>query len=137
MVPRVRAVRAAAQPVRTAHFTAVVFDDAAWDTDGIYDGGRLIARTAGLYVITATLEWPSDAIGWRTALVQVAGAVNAAYDQRLAVNGAETIQAITAQYLLAPGDGVELIVRQNSGSALALGGGPHVPTSLALTWLGD
>ena len=56
-----------------------------------------------------------------------------AYDQRLAVNAAETILAITAQYLLALGDYVELHVRQNCGSPPDLGGGPHIETSLSVT----
>jgi hypothetical protein len=136
-VPSVRAVRAAAQAIPTASLVVVVFDGAAWDTDDICgDDHRLRARTAGIYTMTATLEWSANALGWRTALLCVADATNAAYDRRLAVKAAETIQAITAQYVLAAGDEVTLVVQQNSGSTLSLGGGSHVQTSLTMTWLG-
>ena len=92
-------------------------------------------RTAGLYVITATLEWAADPIGWRTAFLRVSDDGNAAYDQRPPVKGAETIQAITALQAMAAGAYVELIVRQNSGSTLALGGGVCVQTSVSAAWL--
>jgi hypothetical protein len=117
----------------------VAFDATAWDTHGMHDdvvdNTRMTCVAAGLYIITASLEWASNPIGWRTALLRVNNATNAAYDQCLAVNGAETILSITAQHLLQQGDSVELIVRQNCGSPLDLGGGPHVETSLSVTWV--
>jgi hypothetical protein len=52
------------------------------------------------------------------------------------VKGGATVQAITAQYLLGVRDYVELIVEQNSGRRLVLGGGPNIESNLSITWVG-
>jgi hypothetical protein len=118
----------------------VAFDGEAWDTDDIHDARadatRLTARTAGLYVITASFEWESNPVGWRTAVLKINDVVNAAFDQRLAVNGAETVHAIAAQYLLAVEDYVQLVVHQNAGGPLRVGGGDDLQTSLSMSWVG-
>jgi hypothetical protein len=139
-IPRVRALTVGPQPIETATFTPVVLEVDVWDTDGIHDAvhdsSRLTARTAGLYVITAGFEWQANPVGWRTALLKVNDIMNIAFDQRLAVNGAETVEAITAQYVLEPADYVELVVQQNSGRTLDLGGGDTIHTNVAMTWVG-
>jgi hypothetical protein len=139
-IPRARALCANGQSIGTRTPTPVAFDSEAWDTDGLHDAARnptrLTARTAGLYVITAGLAWQSNPMGWRAAVLRLDGTVNAAWDQRLAVNGAETIQAITAQHLLAVGGYVELVVEQSSGRSLTIGGRSQVETNLSLAWLG-
>jgi hypothetical protein len=139
-IPRARAVRPSAQPIESGVFTAVAFDGVAWDTDHMHDGPdagtRLTARTAGLYVITASFEWEPDPLGWRATFLRVGDATNIAYDQRLAVKDAGTMHAITGQYLIGVGAYVELLVWQNSGRAVNVGGGAHVETSLSMTWLG-
>jgi hypothetical protein len=138
-VPCARVVRSTAQLIAPATFTPVAFESETWDTDDLHgsavDDSRLTARTAGLYVITASLEWEASPVGWRTASLRLSDEVNAAFDQRLAVRGAATVQAITAQWLMGAGDWVRLVVLQSSGLPLELGGGSHVETSLAMTWL--
>jgi hypothetical protein len=71
----------------------VAFDVTAWDTHGMHesaiDSTRVTCVAGGLYIITARLEWASNPIGWRTALLRVNDTNNAAYDQRLAVNRAD------------------------------------------------
>jgi LysM repeat protein len=139
-IPRVRALTVGAQPIETATFTPVALEIDVWDTDAIHDAGRdssrLTARTAGLYVITASFEWEPNPVGWRTAVLKINDIMNIAFDQQLAVNGAETIEAITAQYMIEPGDFVELIVQQNSGRTLNVGGGPNIHTNVSMTWVG-
>ena len=58
---------------------------------------------------------------------------DAAYDHSLAVNAAETILAITAQYLLALGDYVELYVRQTAAGQWISAAGSHIEKSLSVT----
>jgi hypothetical protein len=128
------------QSIPMTAFMAVGFDFDVWDTDDIHDretdNTRLTARTDGLYVITASLEWESNPVGWRTAVLRVNEVLNVAFERRLAVNGAETVQAITAQYLMTARDFVELVVQQNSGRPLSLGAGPNIETSLSMAWVG-
>jgi hypothetical protein len=139
-IPRVRARMLVPQSIPTTAFTPIGFDFDVWDTDDIHDretdNTRLTARTDGLYVITASLEWESNPVGWRTAVLRVNEVLNVAFERRLAVNGAETVQAITAQYLMTARDFVELVVQQNSGRPLSLGGGPNIETSLSMAWVG-
>jgi hypothetical protein len=139
-IPRVRALTVAPLPIESATCTPVALEVDVWDTDGIHDAendsSRLTARTAGLYVITAGFAWEPNPVGWRTALLKVNNIMDIAFDQRLAVNGAETVEAITAQYVLEPGDYVELVVEQNSGRTLNLGGGETIQTNVAMTWVG-
>jgi hypothetical protein len=111
-----------------------------WDTDAIHDpetdATRLTARTAGLYVITASFEWEANPVGWRTAVLKVNGVTNVSFVQQLAVKGGDTVQAISAQYLMSVLDYVELVVQQNSGGPLELGGGPDIESNLSMSWVG-
>jgi hypothetical protein len=139
-IPRVRAVTVGPQPIETATLTPVALEIDVWDTDAIHDAegdsSRLSARTAGLYVITVSFEWEANPVGWRTAVLRVNDLMNIAFDERLAVHGAETIVSLTAQYVLEAGDYVELVVEQDSGRTLNLGGGANIQTSVSMAWLG-
>jgi hypothetical protein len=139
-IPRARVRMLAPQSIAPSAFTPVAFDDAVWDTDDIHDAetdaARLTARTAGLYVITASFEWEANPVGWRTAVLEVNGVTNVSFVQQLAVKGGDTVQAITAQYLMSVLDTVALVVQQNSGGPLELGGGPDIESNLSMSWVG-
>jgi hypothetical protein len=140
-IPRACARASEPQAIASRAITAVAFESAAWDTDGMHardaNATRLTARTPGLYVITASFEWEPDPLGWRTASLRIDGETGIAYERRLAVRGGETMHAIAAQYLLAAGGYVELLAGQNSGRHLRIGGRSHVETMLAMTWVGS
>jgi hypothetical protein len=139
-IPRARVRMLAPQSIAPSAFTPVAFDDDVWDTDDIHDpeshATRLTARTAGLYVMTASFEWESNPVGWRTAVLKVNAITNVSFAQQLAVKGGDTVQAITAQYVMNVLDYVELVVRQNSGGPLDLGGGPNIESNLSMSWVG-
>ena len=109
-IPRARVRMLAPQSIAPSAFTPVAFDDAVWDTDDIHDpetdATRLTARTAGLYVITASFEWEANPVGWRTAVLEVNGVTNVSF------------------------------VQQNSGGPLELGGGPDIESNLSMSWVG-
>jgi hypothetical protein len=116
---------APAQSIPNAVLTALTFDATDYDTNGIVNLAgfptRLTCQTAGVYALTAAIEWQASAGGsQRVVFLRINGGPTIiAEDVRPPVGGgAVTAQTVTAEYQLAVGDYVEALVFQDSGGAL-------------------
>jgi hypothetical protein len=122
--PSARVYSAANQSIATGTDTAVIFGSERFDTDTIHDtvtnNTRLTAQTAGLYVITAHVNFDINATGWRSVMLRVNGTTVIAEDREIAAAGIEQRIPLTTMYQLSAGDYVEVVVRQTSGVALNL-----------------
>jgi hypothetical protein len=103
--------------------TALSFNSERYDTDTIHDtvtnNTRMTCRTAGLYDISASVEWAGpNATGHRSTHIRLNGATFIAGESIPPSSDDVTRQTISTQYSLAAGDYVEVIVSQSSGGAL-------------------
>jgi hypothetical protein len=116
--------------------TALTFDSESYDTDTIHDGGgahpeRLIATTAGKYIIEGAAEIEASAVGIRQLRVRLNGTTIIGQESQLTASaGTVSRLAINVPYDLAANDYVELLALQNSTGALNASGG------LGATWFG-
>jgi hypothetical protein len=96
------------------------FDSERFDTDNIHDpvtnSGRLTCRTAGKYLISASIVWDTNPNGHRQLNITFNGVTNIAQDYRPAIG--YTSQTITTIWNLAVNDWVELRAQQTSGGGL-------------------
>jgi hypothetical protein len=124
-VPSVRATQTAAQSVPNATDTPIVLETEAWDTDGMHDlvvnNARVVAKTAGLYLVSGFVQWLPNATGFRQLSVRVNGAPTALGAARASAPSGtdDTNQLVVGHLLLAAGDYVELFAYQTSGAPLA------------------
>ena len=121
----------AAITVSTASVTALTFNQERFDSDGTHstvsNTGRLTAVTAGLYMITAHIEWGSSTTGFRQIGLRLNGATAIAYNNTAPISGSWP-QSIAAIYRMAADDYMEVAVYQTSGGNLdVLAGGNFTP----------
>jgi hypothetical protein len=89
---------------------------------------RLTCQQAGMYQISAAVEWASNATGFRNIHIALNGTTSLCYDERPAVSGDTTDQTVSTLYYLNVGDYVELRASQNSGGSLnVLAGSAYSP----------
>jgi hypothetical protein len=81
---------------------------------------RLVAPVAGIYMVSATIQWASNGAGtYRYASLRKNGAPTVLSLSSVApVQGNLTAQTVSAQLSLAQDDYVEVYVAQDSGAAL-------------------
>lgn len=133
-VPTCRATRAGAstQSITNATNTAINCTTEDFDTDTMHDNTtnntRVTATTAGKYVLTAAVEFTSNATGTRGLHLRLNGTTFIALNTANAVNGVETYLTTTTEYSLSATDYVEAVVYQSSGGALTIC--PAQPASL-------
>lgn len=97
----------------------LTFNSERFDTDTIHDtvtnNSRLTCKTAGVYQISASVDWAANATGQRHVdLLLNATTMIAAVEADAAAGGRPTSQVVTALYSLAVNDYVEVRVLQNS-----------------------
>lgn len=112
----------AAQSIANSTPTVLAFNSERYDTDTIHDtvtsNSRLTCKTAGKYLIAASVEFAGNATGYREVALLLNGATviaNQTVPSGLA--GALSV-AVAAEYALAVNDYVEARVFQTSGGPL-------------------
>jgi hypothetical protein len=122
--PVVRVTHTLNQTITTATDTALAFnterfDSAAGIADTMHDNAtnnsRLTCRYAGIYQITAIVNWTFNASGFRYLAIRLNGSTLIARDGR--EGNATTAQSVSALYALAVNDYVEAVVTQDSGTS--------------------
>lgn len=92
----------------------------------------IVAQRDGVYLVSAQVEWASNATGYRQLLTVCDCAVGTVMPQdvRPAANGFDTVQSVSGPVKLAQGNTVSMSVLQNSGGSLNA-----LAATLALTWI--
>lgn len=123
-VPSCRVYNDAALSINDSTATALTFNSERYDNgtsteqhSTSSDTGRLTCRVPGLYSIGAAVNFASNSTGQRYVALRANGTTTIALDQRPA---STTVAACTpfAQWRLAVGDYVDVVVFQSSGGAL-------------------
>lgn len=108
--------------IANATVTALTFDSERYDTDTQHDtavnASRLTCVYAGVYTISGTIRWASNATGVRAAQIRLNGGAFIGSVAGPATSGDVTDQSVGALYSLAAGDYVELCAYQTSGGSL-------------------
>lgn len=86
--------------------------------DTVTNNSRLTCRTAGVYAISAAIEWAANSTGIRTLNIRLNGATVLASVDLNTTTGGGAKQTAATHYALAVNDYVEITVLQNSGGAL-------------------
>ena len=117
-----RAYHDAAQSIANNTDTVLAFNQERFDTDTIHDtvtnNSRLTATTAGVYIITCSASWASNATGFRHIIIRLNGATYIGIALWDTSQNDSTRMEVSTVYKLAATDYVEIMVRQTSGAAL-------------------
>lgn len=139
-VSMARVFHNAHQSIANNTLTALAFNSERFDTDTLHDtatnNSRLTATVAGVYLMTSSIQWASDSVGFRQLTHRVNGAtfINAELDD---IDSAQTHQqSITTIYKLAANDYVETVVRQTSGAALDCQTSANYAPEFSMSYLG-
>lgn len=120
--PAARVYHSVAQSIPNAVATPLAFDSERFDTDNIHDtatnNNRLTCKTAGTYLISATVAFNANATGTRRAFIKLNGANYIAATTVPAASGIATRLNLSTLYALRVWDYVECEVFQDSGGAL-------------------
>lgn len=102
--------------------TTLAFNTELYDTDTIHDtvtnNSRLTCKTAGKYVICASLRFAGNATGYRIFEVWLNGTIRIACSNQDNLGSTNVRETLTHIYPLIIGDYVEVKVFQNSGGPL-------------------
>lgn len=139
-IPAARVTNSGDQTIGNTGVTALAFDTERYDTANLHTSGNntlLTAPVAGIYAITAQVQWASNATGFRQVSLQKNAASFLAVDTRNAVGGVTntTAQTVTTQARLAAGDFVRAQVYQDSGGDLAVKAFSELSPEFSMTWL--
>jgi len=122
--PACRVYHNANQSIANGVSTILAFNSERFDTDAIHNtvsnNSRLTCKTAGLYVISVTLLFATNAVGIRGVHFKLNGTTLICVQGGDAQSVYETNLTATTIYQLATNDYVEIQVYQNSGGALNL-----------------
>lgn len=137
--PRCQTHRTSDQVIANTTVTPLQWQTEDYDTDAmldlVSDNTRVTCKTAGIYLLTASLYWQGNSNGYRMVnFVHSAGqwTGTAGYP---AVNGNTTRQNISATYNLAVNDYLTVSVLQTSGGNLNVLGTSVTQASVAATYL--
>jgi hypothetical protein len=118
---RVRVFNSATISIANSSWTLLTFNSERWDTDTMHstvtNTGRLVATTAGLYVITGHVQFAANATGQRIIRILVNGVTMIAL-QGSPANPVAVYMTVATTYNLAATDYVTLEAFQESGAAL-------------------
>jgi hypothetical protein len=135
--PAAQLAASADESVPSGELRALAFDQVTLDTDAIRDSQnrtRLVCRTVGRYQISASVEFSANGKGSRQVLIRRNGQQTVGAMRVAAVDGETTQITFTAPPVqLNPGDYVELMVRQTSGTALKVSSSGDLPLSFGMT----
>jgi hypothetical protein len=138
--PQARVYNSAALTLANATATPITFNSERWDLGTSTEQhstsantSRLTCRTPGLYAIVGHLEYAANAVGFRSAAIQLNGAAFVGIQHITAATA--SIVSVSTQYRLVVGDYIELIGRQNSGGNLNVTVGANYSPELAWYWV--
>jgi len=105
--------------------SVVSWASATYDNDTMFSAGtpnRVTVKTAGIYVVTSTIVWPSNNTGERISWIQLNGSTATRWGNRRggAWSSGPTEYSIAAQIKCAVNDYIQLGVYQSSGGSLDL-----------------
>jgi hypothetical protein len=145
-IPQARVEFTAAQSITNNIDTVLSFDVARYDNDGLFGipHNRLTAPVAGVYAITAGVNWEVSGSGDDRSIgicKNDTGAVCPGVPSGLALasdtrtpSATDGAQSISTQAKLNAGDFIDVGVFQNSGGTLHAEASPW--TNLTMTWVG-
>ena len=119
-----RVYNSAAQSIPNTTLTAITFDSERFDVGGCHSTSSNTSRITvptnhgGKWVIGGSVEFASNVTGYRQCEIRLNGTTIIASQMAGAINGTVTRLSVAAEYALAAGDYVELMVAQTSGGAL-------------------
>jgi hypothetical protein len=141
--PRCRVYNSANISITSGTATALTFDTETYDVGAMHstsvNTGRITCPTdgAGWYTIGGCVRFAANTTGYREVKIQFNGTTDLAI-QRVPNSGAtdDSRLSITTDFLMTPGDYVELVVAQNSGGALNVIGGLAYTPMFYAKWNG-
>lgn len=140
--PHCRVYNNAAQSIANATDTTLAFNSESLDNDTMHDNvtlnSRVTIRTAGLYIINANIEWPTNGTGERTLYLFLNGTtVLPGYTAVPSTNIVDAVgQSTSCFYKFIAGDFIEVRVKQTSTAPLNINSvGIYTPSFSAL-WVG-
>lgn len=118
-----RVYNSIAQSIPNAASTALTFNSAYFDTDGMHDPlgvdpSRLTATTKGKYIVTANVGLDPNAVGTRSVGIKLNNSTFVAQQNWAGFTGDSNIVSVSATISMNVGDYVQVVVYQNSGGAL-------------------
>lgn len=139
--PSCRVYHSAAQTIAHNTPVALAFNSERLDTDNMHDtvtnNSRITFNAAGLYVITASVQWQAAATGTRYLLIWHNTGANLVLNQISAAGTAEShAMSCTTIYKCASGTYVECRVYQFSGAALNIQASASYSPEFSATWVG-
>jgi hypothetical protein len=143
--PQASANHTAGTSLTTSTWTLVSLGAEQFDTDVMHDivtnNSRMIAKTAGKYLITAKTTYAINATGIRRISVEKNGAGVQGAGTQIEINSKNALAGMTApvmvttQVVMAANDYLEVFAWQSSGGNLALSTGDR-NTYLEMLWVG-
>ena len=123
----VRVYDGSTQSISNNSRTAVAFDTESYDTETMHDTStnneRLIAKTAGKYLMTASIGFSANATGEREAWINHSADGDIAGASRAGEGDRTNYVAVSTVYDMAADEYVVLQVYQNSGGSLNVNNG--------------
>lgn len=140
LVPACKAMHNTTQSIGNGAVTTIALNVESFDPTGMHDNAtnnsRLTMPIAGIYLITANVQWPTAA-GTRQLKIQRNASQDIAYNWVTATTGGQpTHQNLSVLHNFAAADWVEMVVYQDSGGALNLVGDATATPYLAAFWIG-
>ena len=129
-------LNADAQPVPDATSTPLGTYFEVYDPSDMHwaaSPSSLMAPRSGTYLVSATVTWTANGVGWRSAELRSAGSVVARVTGPPAGAATPTVQTLSGIARLTQGEGVTLAVMQTSGGG-ALGASM---TTFQMTYVGS
>jgi DNA-binding transcriptional regulator YdaS (Cro superfamily) len=130
LAPAVRVFHSASQTITTGTVTALAFnserfDQAAGSASTMHDtatnNSRLTCLYAGVYMVSANIEWAANATSFRRLTLRTNGGTSWASTDIEPETAIVFRQALTGILIpMAVNDYVEAVVQQNTGGALAV-----------------
>lgn len=123
-------------------WTTVTWQADSFDSGSMWTSGTDVSiPVRGIYQVTACASWAGNTAGtYRGCLIQrvrSGAATDIAYTQLSPLPGTVAmVQQATGFVTCEVGDGIRLLVRQNSGASLALNGGSFSDSHMVVTYIG-
>jgi hypothetical protein len=139
-LPKAKAYHAIASAIPTGTQQPLVFNQERFDTDTIHDTstntGRLTCKTAGLYLVTASIEWANGGGNTRSVGIRKNGTTTIVLDVRGPTPGIfGTEQTITTLAQLAVNDYLEVVVFHDAAGNLNVNYSDPTSPEFGMAWL--
>lgn len=140
VVPACCAYASASISISNNAQTTIAFDGERFDTDAIHDNitnnSRLTCKTAGKYLVVATIEFVPNTTNQRQLTVNLNTNTTIAVAVSQGLAGGNTPLTATTIIDLVVGDFIEAVAYQNSGGALNVVYAPFRTPQLEMTYIG-